>query len=216
MIGTPVDIGRDEARELARDELSKPSYDQDRPILQRILEWIVEQVNRLLDSAVGAFSSRWGIAILVALVIAVAVVVIVRTGPLARRSARKGDPVFADGRRTAAEHRAAADAAATAGEWQQAVVERFRAIVAGLEERGVLDERRGRTADETAREAGALLPAVADDLDHGARLFDAVHYGDHAARSEDDARLRALDAAVAAARPVPGEAIAEPSLAAPR
>ena len=60
--------------------------------------------------------------------------------------------------------RAAADAAAAAGDWALAVLERFRAIVRGLEERTVLDERAARTAHEAALAAAARLPALAAEL----------------------------------------------------
>lgn len=80
-----------------------------------------------------------------------------------------------------------------------AVVERFRAIVATLEERSVLDEQPGRTADEAARDAGFALPARADQLAAAARLFDAIHYGSGDATEDDDRRMRDLDRAISGA-----------------
>ena len=76
-------------------------------------------------------------------------------------------------------------------DWRVAVVERYRAVVAELEERGVIDPRPGRTADEAAADAGAVLPAVAADLGAGARLFDAVHYGNRPASADNDATYAA-------------------------
>ena len=65
-----------------------------------------------------------------------------RAGAVSRRpAARTGACWRTTTTRTAAEIRAAADAAAAAGDWTTAVLERFRAIVRGLEERAVLDER---------------------------------------------------------------------------
>lgn len=215
-LGTPVDIGRDEARELARDELSKPSYDRDRPWLQRALDWVIEHLARLIDGAAGALSSQVGVAILVALVLAVAVFVILRTGPMARRARQRTDPVFADGRRSSAHHRHAADQAADAGDWRAAVVERFRTVVAVLEERGVIEERSGRTADEVAREAGSVLTRHAVDLAAAAALFDLVLYGNGDATAADHDRLRALDDAVGAARADPGATPVDMTSGAPR
>lgn len=214
MASVPVDLGRDEARDLARDELSKPSYDRDEPLLSRVLRWFVEQIERLLEAATGAFSSRLAVAAIVAVVVMLAVVIVLRTGPLARRSARRLGPVLPDRRRTAAEHRASADAAAARSDWNTAVVERYRAVVSALEERGVLDARSGRTADEAARETGAALAGVAEPMRRGASLFDAVRYGGADAVAADDAALRALDDAVAAARPTTG-APTGPTLAVP-
>jgi len=197
----PVDLGRDEARELARQELSKPSYDRDTPITTRVIQWIAERIEDLLAAASGTFSSGLAIAVIVVIVVALAVLVVLRTGPLARRGARRAAPVLPDQRRTASDHRAAADDAAGDGDWNTAVLERFRAVIAGLEERGVLDTRAGRTADEAAVEAGAVLPGVAEILRAGATRFDAVRYGARHAGPADDAALRELDDAVTTARP---------------
>ena len=81
------------------------------------------------------------------------------------------------GRLDAAEHRRRADGFAGEGRFAEAVRERMRAIVRELETRGVLEPRPGRTADEVAREAGALVPAVAPDLRTAATVFDEVWYG---------------------------------------
>lgn len=211
----PVDLGRDEARDLAREELSKPSYDRDVPILTRILRWFLEQLERLLDAATGVMSTPAGIVAAVAVVVALAAVIVLRAGPMARRAAAgRADAVLPARRRSAAEHRAAADAAAAHGDWNTAVVERFRAVAATLEERGVLDVRSARTAGEVAAEAGAVLPGVAGQLRAGATQFAAVRYGyRHAGRADDEA-MRELDAAASSARP--GQAKDAPELVAPR
>ena len=94
------------------------------------------------------------------------------------------------------QHRRLADEAAADQRWADAVRERFRAVVRTLDERTLLDDRPGRTADEAAREAGRVLPDLAAGLTAAARLFDDVTYGDADAGPADDARLRALDQAV--------------------
>ncbi|PZF80906.1 DUF4129 domain-containing protein [Jiangella anatolica] len=213
----PGDLDRDEARELAREELSNPAYERGRPILSRVLEWIFDQIERILDAATGSLSSQLGLAVVVLIAVGFAAFVILRAGPLARHASERAGAVLPDRPRSAAEYRAAADAAAARGDWTTAVVERFRAVVAGLEERGVLDPRPGRTADEAAAEATAALGTDGGGLRAGARLFDGVRYGGVAATADDDRRLRALDDAVAAARPrADRPADAGPVLAAPR
>ncbi len=121
--------------------------------------------------------------------------------------------MFSGSRRSAAEYRADADDAAARGDWSAAVVERYRAVVAGMEERGVLDPRPGRTADEAAAAGGSILPGVAGDLATGSRVFDGVRYGGRAATSADDADMRRLDEAVRMARP--GQAAELAATAAP-
>ena len=125
-----------------------------------------------------------------------------------RRSARPatgGDrgACSTDGTRSAAWHRAAADAAAAAGDVRTAVLERFRAVVRELEERAVLAEQPGRTADEAARDAAARLPGLGERLTAAARIFDDVRYGDRPATAAMDEALRELDAALRGGAPRP-------------
>jgi hypothetical protein len=201
-VEVPVDLGREEARDLARRELADPAYDDEPSWLQEAVGWLLDRIHELLSRTTGALGGWVGIAIMVALLVFVAYAVIYRMGPMARR-ARSRAPVFEGAPRTSAEYRAAADEAASRGDWSSAVVERYRAIVAGLEERGILDQRPGRTADEAAAEGGSALPVVAGGLGVGAGLFDAVRYGGRSATSDDDDALRHLDDAVMAARHAP-------------
>jgi hypothetical protein len=109
--------------------------------------------------------------------------------------------LFDDRPRSAAEHRAAAEAQAAQGHWNQAVQERMRAVVRSLEERALLDVRPGRTADEAASEAGRVLPAHADRLSTAARDFDDVTYGGRAAAEGTYGHLAALDDDLERAKP---------------
>jgi hypothetical protein len=191
----PVERDRDEARELAERELAQPRYDSDPPLLQQIFEWIIQKINELLAAAGGTLSGPWGLALL-ALIVAVVAIILLRYGPPARRRRSHAEAVFGATRRSAREYRAAADAAAEDGRWAEAVVERFRAVIADLEERGFMDVRPGMTADEAARDAGLALPDLASELPPAAALFDAVYYGGHEATRDDDRRVRVLEAAV--------------------
>jgi hypothetical protein len=201
----PVELGREEATRLAREELSKEIYRANRPgLVRRLLGWIIDRVGELLDKVAGVSpGGHAGLVVLALLVVVAVVAVRLKVGPVGRR--RASDPALFTGRaRTAAEHRAAADGHAARGEWAEAVRERLRAVVRSLEERAVLDERPGRTADEAAAEAGAALPSCADDLRRAARVFDDVWYGGRPAGPGSDATLRALDEKVRAARPLAG------------
>ncbi|RJK95403.1 DUF4129 domain-containing protein [Vallicoccus soli] len=199
-----VELGRERARELAREELSRREYQLDRPgLVERVRERALELLGDLLDRAAGAAPGGWpGLVAVVLLVVAVVVGLRLRLGPLGRAHRAGAGALFAgDARRSADEHRAAADAHAAAGRWDDAVRERVRGLVRGLEERGLLDARPGRTAEQAARAASRALPALGPELAGAARLFDAVAYGDRRARPEHDARLRDLDARVRATRP---------------
>ncbi|WP_431875162.1 DUF4129 domain-containing protein [Amycolatopsis sacchari] len=198
----PVTIDRDAAQRAAEAELSGPEYHVNDPgLVERVLRWLAERLSDLFEAASTAVpGGPLGLLVLLAVLVLVAVVVRLRVGKVAR-NVRAPGLVFEDRSRTAADHRQAADQAAAAGDFGVAVRERFRALVRGLEERGVLEALSGRTADEAARDAGRWLPGVRDELAVAARLFDDVHYGERPASAEDHARLAALDEQVRRERP---------------
>ena len=93
--------------------------------------------------------------------------------------------------------RTAANAAAGRGEWNLAILERFRAIIRSLEERDLISDRPGVTADEAALETGGKFADVMMDMLAAASLFDGVRYGSGVATAQDDESLRRLDASLA-------------------
>ena len=214
-LDVPVDIGRDEATQLARLELAKPLYaGDDEPFVQRAIRWLLDRIAELLDRAAGTSPLGWfgllGVAVLVALVV---VAVRRRTGSLGRAGS---DVLLLDGSTAdAVAHRADAERFAAAGAYAEAVRSRLRAIVRELEDRGLVDARPGRTADEVARDAGRRLPSAASDLRLGARIFDDIWYGGRTADASAYARLVEIDATVTRARPA-SELLADLGPAAPR
>ncbi|HEX5018268.1 MAG TPA: DUF4129 domain-containing protein, partial [Actinomycetes bacterium] len=138
--------------------------------------------------------------LLAVVVIVVVVVIAMRTGTIGRRHARQSTAVFGDQVVSAAEHRRQAEEAAEQGRWSDAVLEAFRALVRHLEERSVLDERPGRTADEAARDAASSFPASQSALSTAARTFDEVAYGDRDGTSEGYWQIREVDDAVRTAK----------------
>ncbi|MEU2115100.1 DUF4129 domain-containing protein [Streptomyces sp. NPDC016459] len=204
----PVDISRVPAREAAERELSKPMYHENDPnLLQRGLDRFWEWVGDLFSAASAA--TPGGVLGLVVVVLFGAALVAAlwwRLGTPRRTPGATGDSLFADGPRTARDHRAAAGRHASAGRWNQAVQERMRAVVRSLEERTLLDPRPGRTADEAAAEAGRSLPSQADELRLAARTFDDVTYGGRTADEPAYRRIEELDTALERTRPTLGTA----------
>jgi hypothetical protein len=213
--GVPVDPDAATARRWAVQELLDPVYHQQRSLLSRLVDWLAELLAGLRTPA-----ALDPVAVLIVVVVIAAVVVaaFLVAGPV--RVARHGRTdrfVLADDdSRTSDEIRAAAEAAAAAGDWGLAVLERFRAIVRGLEERTVLDERAARTAHEAALAAAARLPALGAELVAAGRTFDDVAYGDVPATAQDDVRLRGLDARVQDTRATAGAEISDLTVAVPR
>ncbi|MFI1013385.1 DUF4129 domain-containing protein [Streptomyces sp. NPDC020965] len=198
----PVDTPRVPAREAAERELSKPMYHENEPnLLQRAIDRFWDWVGDLLSAASGAApGGLLGILVIILAVIGLAAALRWRLGP-PRATPRTTDSLFDDIPRSAAEHRAAADAHATAGRWNQAVQERMRAVVRSLEERAILDPRPGRTADEAAAEGARALPDHSSGLHSAARQFDDVTYGGRTADQRAYLRLRDLDLALDRAKP---------------
>lgn len=201
LLAPPLTPDADQARRLLQAELADPIYHRDDPSwLTRALRAVADWLAALFDSAAGSAANRWVLAVIVAL-IATGTVLALRRLPT-RRAASRREPLFAAATTSAAEHRRRASAATASGDWEQAVQEYLRAVIRGLEERALIDERPGRTADEAAREAARVLPGCARVLLDGASRFDQVCYGRRPASAQDASALLSLDQAVAAERPL--------------
>ncbi|QJT02104.1 DUF4129 domain-containing protein [Streptomyces asoensis] len=198
----PLTVPRDPAREAARRELSKDLYHQNDPSLfQRALDTLWDWIGDLFDTASTATpGGTLGLLIVILAIAAVVGALWWRLGSSRRRPTSTA-ALFDDRPRSAAEHRAAAEAHAAQGHWNQAVQERMRAIVRSLEERALLDTRPGRTADEAAADAGRTLPAHTDRLRTAARDFDDVTYGGRRATQQSYGGMAELDLDLERAKP---------------
>ncbi|MFI2415054.1 DUF4129 domain-containing protein [Streptomyces sp. NPDC018947] len=190
----PVTVPRDPAREAARRELTKGMYHENDPgWFQRALDALWNWIGDLFSAASTATpGGMLGLIVIVLAVVAVLGALWWRLGTPRRRPV-SAPALFDDRPRSAADHRAAAEAHAAQGHWNQAVQERMRAVVRSLEERALLDIRPGRTADEAAAEAGRALPAHSDRLRAAARDFDDVAYGGRPGTEQTYRRLTDLD-----------------------
>ncbi|KOV94383.1 membrane protein [Streptomyces sp. NRRL B-3648] len=176
-------------------------HENDPSLLQRALNAFWDWVDRLFGAAASA-TPGGTVGLIVVILFAVAVLAALwwRLGTPRRRPVSTA-VLFDERPRSAAEHRAAGEAHAAQGHWNQAVQERMRALVRSLEERALLDVRPGRTADEAAAEAGRVLPAHADRLRAAAREFDDVTYGGRRAGEQSYHRIAELDRDLERTRP---------------
>ena len=192
-------VTRSGAQRAARQELSKAIYHRNnKPLVERALDWVGRQLDRLLHHAsVGAPSGNLGALAIVVVIVVIVIVVVWRVG-IPRRAAASGS-VLADGAAvTAADHRLRSTQAADSEDWNTAVIERMRAIARQLEESGILDPRAGRTASELAAMTATLLPDVATGIQSSARAFNDVAYGGKPADQQTLAGLVSVDEAVRA------------------
>jgi hypothetical protein len=198
----PVEPDAGTARRWLLDELAKPAYAAAQPSpLDRAVQAFLTWFTGLFDVK-GSSTPPVALAIAIAVVVAVLVVALLLFG-LPRRNRRStiGSLFGADDRRSADEMRRAAEAAMARNDWSLAVLERFRAMARGLDERTLVAVFPGTTASAFAVSAGRTFPTEHGELLSAAELFDAVRYADDTATREDALSIFALDDRLAAARP---------------
>lgn len=175
------------------DVLARPEFQPAaRPLLDRIWSWIVTRLGELLASlTTTAAGSIIGLAIfaLILLLLGLLAARFVRT---MSRSPEVAAAVVATPRRSAAEWRAEAETHEAAGEWRQAVRCRYRALVADLAGRGVIEEVPGRTSGEYRGEVDHNLPGAAEAFAGATEVFDRAWYGRQPTGEGEAARFRDL------------------------
>ena len=214
----PVVVGSGQAQQMAQRELAKPQYHIHQNTSQPLqLPSAGASVSSSPPQTPPHHSSSAGHAGMIVLVILAAIVLVVVVVLVLRwlgrpRTQKASKEKKAEKQKTgtaaaeevlfgAALHRRNAQRAADAGDWAEAIRERFRAVIGTLDERGLLPERPERTADEAARDAGALLPAHASVLNAAARAFDDVEYGEYVGTAEGYRLISEVDDVVGTAQP---------------
>ncbi|GAA1483092.1 hypothetical protein GCM10009624_35320 [Gordonia sinesedis] len=190
----------EQAREWARDELSRSEYrSDDSSMLGRLADSIGEWFARRFADIVGSATSVPGIvAIVVAVLVLAAVVYLLR---FVRRT-RTRPPTHAEqsvlgaSTRSGKELRRAATELLAAGDADGAVREAMRALTRRGFERQLLDDAPSLTAHEVSVRLAEPFPAHRDRLTHSATLFDAVVYGGRRAAPEEAQRLIDLEAEI--------------------
>ena len=191
-------ITRDGARAAAQHELAKRAYHRNDPsLVQRVLSWIANRLGHLFDTVLAhAPGHGFGLAAVAIVVVVVIIAVAVKLHRPAR-AAGYAAPLHDATVLAARDHRARAERFAAEARYAEAVREWLRAIGRELEQRGVVDPRAGRTADELCAETTIQLPGVGADLRRATQRFDAIWYGARPAGPDDAQLLRALDRRVA-------------------
>lgn len=171
-------ITRDGAREAARRELSKGIYHRnDEPWPLRVLHAVQHWLDHVLH-AVSRHAPGGGAGAVALLLAALALIGFVwwRVGFI-RRTPTASHTVLETRRRTSGDLLREAETALFEERWDDAVIARMRALAMVVEERGLVDPRPGRTADELAAEVATAMPGADQPLRAAAVTFDAVIYG---------------------------------------
>ena len=183
----------DQVREVVREVLARPEFrPAERSLVERAYDWVLEMVGRLLGAIAGSGAGGIVGLVLLALVLAGVGVLVARFSRGLTPSAEVAAAVPAGRRRSAADWRADAEAQERVGAWREAVRSRYRALVADLAARGLVEEVPGRTAGEYRRQVGRAVPAAAADFAGATELFEVAWYGRADTGAQQAAHLRDL------------------------
>jgi len=182
-----------EVRDTTRRVLRRAEYlPAQRTPLEVAWQWLLERLGILLGQlASGGAGALVGLALVLLILAAVAFVALRFSLGVTRDPAAAAALPAVPGR-SGAEWRAEAEAHERAGEWRQAVRCRYRALVADLAVRGLVDEIPGRTAGEYRGEVRRNAPLLADDFAGATELFELAWYARWPTGHDDAGRLRTL------------------------
>lgn len=179
-LDVPVDPDRPEAHDLLQEELFKSEYVQAKPTWwDQFIGSITDWINGL---TVGQAQGPPALALLVVIIVVAAALIItflIFGLPRINRRSRVTGSLFGDeDARTAAQMRAAGEAAAARADYATAIAEMFRSIARGLAERTILTTSPGTTAHEFGTRAALIFPQQYRELADAALAFDDVRYLD--------------------------------------
>ena len=193
----PPDITAGEAGRRIDEILARAEFQRQEPtLLERARDWVFEQLDRLISTFLsgdrGAVVAWIGLAVGAA----AAAYFVVRMARGIQREPEGYALEFREPRRTAAEWRAEAESHERAGEWRLALRCRYRALLAELATRGLVEEIPGRTTGEYRGDVSVAVPAVASDFSVATELFELAWYGDRPTGEGDTQQFRHLEGKV--------------------
>jgi hypothetical protein len=177
-----------------RNVLSRAEYKRAQPSpIERARTWLRDQVSGMLASL---FRGDRGTVVAWAILGGLLVTAVVLSIRFARTmTPDPGVPARAAAmpRRSGREWRTEADAHERAGEWREALRARYRALVADLAARGLVDEVPGRTAGEYRIEVSESMPRAAPEFGGATELFERAWYGNRPTGAAEAEQFRGLE-----------------------
>ena len=193
--------GTAEARRRAEEILGRPEFrPEPRSVVERVLDLMGELLDRIVAGVGGGNRVlAWSAVVVVVAILAVVLwraVLALQTDPGTR------DGVAVDGRRRPpADWRAEAAGHEAAGRWRDALRCHWRATVAELAGRGLVEEVPGRTTGEYRTGVARAVPSAAEPFARATRLFEDAWYAAEDVGPAEAAQVRELgDRVLAEAR----------------
>jgi len=185
----------DRVRGLTKNILNRPEFRPPRrSLLQAAWHWLATEAGKLLAKIFGGGSvGSSGGALVVVGVVAAVVIALVLVTAARRGGGRRGPrgPVVVlrghGASQSPAAWRAEAAAHEAAGRWRDALRCRYRALVAELAGRGLVEEIPGRTSGEYRQDVTVVVPAAGPAFDGATELFEQAWYGDRPTGREEQA-----------------------------
>jgi hypothetical protein len=179
----------EEARDAIREVLSRPEFQAQRPSLleqafQRVIDWLIDLLSNLTGSGDGSIV---GLVVL-GLILAGLAVLITRFARGVTVDPERAAALPVAPRRSATDWQAEAVRREAEGDWRGGLRCRYRALVATLGARGLVDEVPGTTAGEYRAQVGRNVPVVAGDFAGATELFELAWYGNRPT-GPDQARM---------------------------
>jgi len=208
LTGLAQDLNPDgsEARQWLADELANDEYRDGRPLLTRIIEWLVDVITDLLSGfRVTGVSGGGAPPIVVALVVVVllaGLALLLSRLRRERRTVTSSDAVLGDLNLSVVEFRDRGRASIREGRWNDAVIDFTRAIAREAADRTLLSDAPSLTAHEIGAQLAPVFPEHAEATARTMDLFDSVRYGRYAATEADARATQAHDETLRKARPV--------------
>jgi hypothetical protein len=189
---------------VALNVFGRKEFQRKLSLLDRISRWISRQnhTNGPTYQTSGGSSGASSLVLFLVAVVLVAVLVwiIVRVARTWVRSPKADveadeEPVV-EVPRTKSEWRSEADQAEVDGRWKDAILARYRELVAELVDRQVVDSVPGRTTGELRGDVSTNAPSVSSAFSEATLLFELPWYGDLTTGPEENQRFKGLATSV--------------------
>ena len=173
-----------QVRGAARAILKRPEFHPPkRSWWSAAIAWVFRELGKLLSKLLGlgggSGAGAWIPVVVIAAVLVVIGVLVVRYSVrMPRDPSRPVVVTVSTAGRSAVDWRAEAARHEREGRWRDALRCRYRALVADLARRGVVEEVPGRTAGEYRAAVAASVPYAGADFTGATELFENAWYGD--------------------------------------